>query len=96
VNKFSDGTRVKVATRSVETHIRAPAYIQGKTGVVERMCGSFHNPENLAYGNDGLPKQLLYRVRFFQADVWTDYVGKSHDTIDVEVYHHWLALEAQK
>ena len=66
MDRFADGTRVKVAKRSVETHIRAPAYIQGKTGVVERMCGSFRNPEDLAYGKDGLPKQFLYRVRFLQ------------------------------
>ena len=94
MDRFAVGTRVKVAKRSVETHIRAPAYIQGKTGVVERMCGPFRNPEDLAYGKDGLPKQFLYRVRFLQTDVWKNYVGKAYDTIDVEIYQHWLTLEA--
>lgn len=93
MNMFCNGTKVKVANRPVETHIRVPAYIQGKSGVIERLCGSFRNPENLAYGRDGLPKRLLYRVRFLQTDVWEGYVGTLGDTIDVEIYDHWLSME---
>jgi nitrile hydratase len=29
-------------------------------------------------------------VRFHQSDVWPDYAGKGSDTIDVEIYQHWL------
>ena len=71
-------------------HVRTPFYIRGKAGVVERICGAFPNPEELAYARPGLPKQPLYRVRFRQADVWQDYSGKDHDTVDVEIYQHWL------
>jgi len=31
-------------------------------GIVERFCGSFRNPEELAYNRSGLPAQPLYRV----------------------------------
>jgi len=93
MNTFSNGTKVKVARRTVDTHTRVPAYIQGKIGIIERLCGSFRNPENLAYGRDGLPKQLLYRVRFLQTDVWEGYAGPLGDTIDVEIYNHWLSME---
>ncbi|MAF00148.1 MAG: hypothetical protein CME00_08410 [Geminicoccus sp.] len=50
----------------------------------------FGNPETLAYGGEGSPPQPLYRVRFRQAEVWPDYVGPAADTIDIEIYQHWL------
>ena len=71
-------------------HIRTPWYIRGKIGVVERICGEFGNPEELAYGRDGTPKQPLYRVRFLQKEVWDDYAENPNDTVDIEIYEHWL------
>ena len=56
-------------------HVRTPYYIRGKHGVIERLCGAFPNPEELAYARPGLPAQPLYRVRFLQRDVWPDYAG---------------------
>jgi nitrile hydratase len=38
----------------------------------------------------GLPAQPLYRVRFAQSEVWPDYRGARADTIDVEIFQHWL------
>ena len=96
MNRIADGIRVQVKSTPVQTHTRAPAYIQGKTGVVERFCGSFRNPETLAYGKDGLPKEFLYRVRFFQSELWENYGGNSSDTVDVEIYHSWLTPEAEQ
>ena len=32
----------------------------------------------------------LYRVRFAQREVWPDYRGGAGDSIDVEIYEHWL------
>jgi hypothetical protein len=29
-------------------------------------------------------------VRFAQKDVWPGYAGPTNDTIDVELYEHWL------
>ena len=58
--------------------------------MVERYCGAYPNPEERAYGRSGLPAQPLYRVRFRQADVWPEYRGSSADSLDVEIYQHWL------
>ena len=88
--RFVSGERVHVRRGEPPGHIRTPWYIRGKTGVVERTCGDFGNPETLAYGGDGRPNQVLYRVRFKQAEVWPDYDGDENDTIDVEIYQHWL------
>jgi nitrile hydratase len=88
--RFAVGERVKVKRTHPPGHRRTPFYIRGKTGVVERHAGAFPNPEELAYGFDGLPARPLYRVRFRQKDIWPRYDGPEHDTLDLEVFEHWL------
>ena len=72
-------------------HYRTPVYIQGKSGIVERVQGEFRNPEQLGYGGDGLPKRPLYLVRFAQDEVWPSYGGGSADSVLVDLYEHWLS-----
>jgi hypothetical protein len=90
-NPFAPGDVVAVAGVHPPGHLRTPFYIRGKQGVIERFCGEFANPEELGYGSDGLPKRRLYRVRFRQRDLWDDYEGASGDTLDVDIYEHWLS-----
>lgn len=90
MTRFIRGDQVKVSEKYPLGHIRTPFYIRGKVGVIERDVGDFPNPEELAYGRDGLPKEPLYRVRFLQKEVWPDYQGQANDTIDIEIYQHWL------
>ena len=71
-------------------HVRTPYYIRGKHGVIERLCGAFPNPEELAYARSGQPAQPLYRVRFLQREVWPTYEGNPGDTVDIEIFQHWL------
>ena len=89
-NVFSVGDQVEICQSAPPGHRRTPAYIRGKRGVIERICGSFRNPEELAYGFDGLPMKVLYRVAFKQVDVWLEYSGSDQDTIELEIYEHWL------
>ena len=51
--------------------------------------GEFGNPEQLAYG---LPaeRKPLYRVRFTMAELWGDRAERPEDTLDAEIYAHWL------
>ena len=88
--RFNIGDRVRVKRSFPPGHRRTPHYIRGKAGVVERVCGSFPNPEELAYGFSGEPKRVLYRVRFMQKDVWSDYRGPERDWLELEIYEHWL------
>ena len=88
--RFKPGDAVTVRRAYPPGHIRTPYYIRGQSGVVERICGSFPNPEELAFGRNGLPAQPLYRVRFAQRQVWPDYGGDGADTVDIEIYEHWL------
>jgi hypothetical protein len=87
---FKTGERVHVRRVDSQGHIRTPHYIRGKTGVIERFVGFFRNPEELAYGRSGDPLRALYRVRFIQSHVWPDYAGAAGDTIDIDIYEHWL------
>ena len=88
--RFVLGDQVVVDRRYPKGHCRTPYYIRGMIGVIERICGAFPNPEELAYGSDGLPKRPLYRVRFRQHQVWPEYAGPKDDTVDVEIFEHWL------
>lgn len=87
--KFKPGNRVRIRVGSPPGHFRTPAYIQGKTGWVEAIHGAFRNPESLAYGGDGLPKQFLYLVRFDQTQVWEKYEALQ-DQLFIDIYEHWL------
>jgi nitrile hydratase len=87
--RFAPGDRVRVAERDVAGHVRTPRYIRGKRGIVERICGAFRNPEALAYGIWDGPAVPLYRVRFALHDVWPA-TQATRDTLDVELYEHWL------
>ena len=88
--KFKVGQRVRVRKTAPLGHIRTPFYIRGHVGEIERLCGSFPNPEELAQMRDGLPAQPLYRVRFVQREVWPDYKGSPQDVLEVEIFQHWL------
>lgn len=89
--RFKMGAKVRVARGAPPGHVRTPWYVRGKVGVVERICGHFANPEELAYRRGGLPKQPLYRVRFALTDLFPGSDGYAdHDTLDVEIFEHWL------
>ena len=88
--RFGIGEKVKVRAIAPLGHIRTPFYIRGHTGEIERFCGCFPNPEELAQMRDGLPAQPLYRVRFKQKEVWPDYRGADSDVVEIEIFQHWL------
>jgi len=80
---------VRVKSLSPPGHVRAPWYLRGKTGVIERILGAFGNPEQLAYGHKA-EQRTLYRVRFTMQEIWGDAAETPTDTIDAEIYEHWL------
>jgi len=88
--RFSAGAPVRVRRAFPIGHVRAPFYIRGKAGAVERYCGECPNPEERAVAREDSPKVGLYRVRFRQRDVWPEYRGNPADSLDVEIYDNWL------
>ncbi|MBI4588928.1 MAG: nitrile hydratase subunit beta [Candidatus Rokubacteria bacterium] len=90
MSRFRAGDRVRVRVGSPPRHVRTPCYVQGKIGRVERLHGAYRNPESLAYGGDGLPRQALYLVRFPQSELWAKYAGSARDQLLIDIYEHWL------
>ncbi|WP_428546039.1 SH3-like domain-containing protein [Profundibacter sp.] len=80
---------VRVKSMMPPGHVRTPAYLRGKYGMVERRLGEFANPERAAYR---LEKEMqpLVRVRFTMAEIWGDAAENPDDTLDAEIYAHWL------
>jgi nitrile hydratase len=69
--------------------VRTPHYVRGKVGLIESYLGDFPSPEELAYGQDGLPTRRLYTVKFQQDELWHEY-GDSPDFVLVDIYENWL------
>ncbi len=89
--RFGPGDAVRVRVAEPRGHVRTPAYVRGKAGWIERVQGEFRNPESLAYGGDGLPRQPLYMVGFHQPDLWSSrYTEPRTDRLYVDIYEHWL------
>ncbi len=88
--RFRVGDRVRVKAYHPPGHVRTPWYCRGHVGVVERLCGAFANPEELAYNRPGLPAQPRYRVRFLSRELWPDYREDPDDVVEIEIYQHWL------
>lgn len=82
-------TRVRVKAMTPPGHVRAPWYLRGKVGEIERPLGDFPNPEQLAYGLTA-ERKPLYRVRFTMAELWGEAAETPTDTVDAEIYGHWL------
>lgn len=89
-HRYNVGDPVVIKRAFPPGHRRTPFYIRGKAGVIERICGAFPNPEELAYGFDGEPGKILYRVRFLQHHVWPGYAGPAQDVLEMEIFEHWL------
>lgn len=86
---------VRVKTMMPPGHVRTPAYLRGKYGIIERSLGEFANPERAAYG---LKKEMqpLVRVRFSMKEIWGDAAENPDDTLDAEIYLHWLDKVAEE
>ncbi len=94
--QYQHGDRVRIRVATPPSHNRTPTYIQGKIGIIEAVHGAFRNPETLAYGGDGRPKQTLYLVRFDQTHIWAPPASATpapfcqNDRILIDIYEHWL------
>lgn len=87
---FEVGAKVRIQTREAAGHIRTPAYMMGKTGIVERRKGYYRKPEDLAYGKGDGDPAALYSIRFKQSDLWPNYEGHAQDSLLADIFEYWL------
>jgi nitrile hydratase len=67
--RFKPGDRVRVRPDSVPGHVRMPAYIRGKTGVVVSESPAYPFPDARAHGVSA-QDEPTYDVRFRSEDLW--------------------------
>ena len=67
--RFNPGDRVRVKTDYVPGHVRMPAYIRGKTGVVVSESPAYPFPDAHAHGVPARDEPT-YDVRFRSEDLW--------------------------
>ena len=85
--RFKPGDQVQVQVDIATGHHRTPECIQGKTGAIEAIHGTFRNPDQ---GGSARPEQPLYLVSFPQTHVWDRYDPSSTDRIFLDIFEHWL------
>jgi nitrile hydratase beta subunit len=81
------GDRVTVKTEFVPGHVRMPAYIRGKTGVVVGISPEYPFPDAAAHGLSS-GKQRTFDICFRSTDLWTD--GVDDAEVHVGVFHAYL------
>ena len=87
---YAPGDRVRVKRLFPPGHCRTPFYTRGHAGTVLGIADRQPDPEELAYGRDGLPKVPVYRVSFPQRLLWPDYDGSPSDRAVVDLFEPWL------
>jgi nitrile hydratase subunit beta len=84
--KFAAGDTVLVRNDHKTTHTRAPRYVRGRRGRIERANGVFVYPDTNAHGGGENP-QWCYTVRFTGPELW----GEGADPTLVVMADLWEA-----
>ncbi len=69
--RFQAGDRVRVRADYVPGHVRMPAYVRGKTGIVVAESPAYPFPDAHAHGVPA-EDEPTYDVRFRSQDLWPD------------------------
>jgi nitrile hydratase len=85
--KFKNGDRVRVKDDFVPGHIRMPAYIRGKTGVVVAESPAYPFPDAHAHGVHA-EDEPTYDVAFRSEDLWPN--GADQALVHVGVFQSYL------
>lgn len=92
--RFAPGDRVRVRDAWPEStgkkvHVRTPHFVRGHVGTVLRVMGEFANPEELAFGRQGLPKLPLYMVEFEREALFPG-TSYGRESLTADIYANWL------
>lgn len=84
---FAVGDRVRVSTALVPGHVRMPAYVRGKVGVVVGVSPAYPLPDAHAHELDA-DKEVTYDVRFDTRHLWPDSADDAF--VHVGLFHSYL------
>lgn len=86
--EFAVGDRVRVRNRHPLGHTRAPRYVRGHIGVIERDHGVFIFPDSHAANGTKTP-QHVYAVRFTAEELWGEDAA-ARDSVYVDLWDDYL------
>jgi nitrile hydratase subunit beta len=85
--RFLPGDAVRVRDDAIPGHVRMPAYIRGKTGVVVRETPAYPFPDAHAHGVEA-EDEPTFDVRFNATDLWPNAVDEAF--VHVGVFQSYL------
>ena len=85
--RFSTGDRVRVKSDCVPGHVRVPAYVRGKVGVVVSESPPYPFPDARAHGVDS-EDEPTYDVGFRSEDLWPNAADSA--LVHVGVFQSYL------
>jgi nitrile hydratase subunit beta len=85
--RFEPGDRVRVREDHVPGHVRMPAYIRGKTGLVVGVSPAYPFPDAHAHGIEA-QDEPTYDVRFRSEDLWPN--SSDAALVHVAVFQSYL------
>ena len=81
---FNVGDRVRVRPDRVKGHVRCPAYVLGKEGVVlHRTTVKWPFPDTIGHGDKTAVMQPTYHVQFKTTDIWGDSADEGFVVVDL-------------
>jgi hypothetical protein len=87
--EFAVGDHVRVVVANPGGHHRAPRYVRGRRGRVERCLGEFGLPDDLAEPGREVRTAHLYSVRFRSEELWgAD--GNASDSVLLDLFSLYL------
>jgi nitrile hydratase len=89
--RFAVGDRVRVRIMATPGHTRAPRYVHGRTGIVDRVHGTFVLPDANATGRGESPEPC-YSVRFDARALWGDSATPG-DRVHADLWQSYLDPE---
>ncbi len=89
--RFAVGDEVRVKADGVAGHVRMPAYIRGKRGVVVGVSPAYPFPDAHAHGVQA-EDEPTYDVRFSSQELWPD--ASDRAWVHVGVFQSYLTSQA--
>ena len=78
---------MQVANNHPLTHTRAPRYVRGRLGIINRLHGVHVFPDQNALGNR--VGELLYSVRFEASELWGN-AASHRDAVYIDLWEPYL------
>lgn len=92
VPSFKKGDSVTVVNIHPRGHTRLPAYVRGKTGVVDKDFGVYVFNDAVCH-DEGPKPQHLYNVLFTSTELWGKDAPNPRDSLCISMFEDYLVKE---